>query len=84
MAKKLETSSTPSKDNSALSDPSTVSVIGAVDDQGTAKSPTFVEPPGKKLRKLLLPSQRLNLRASRPRTLELQNSTRSGLTDLIT
>ena len=44
-AKKLKALSTPNKDNPALVDQSTVSVIGAVDDQGT-----HVEPPEKKLK----------------------------------
>ena len=48
---KLEASSTPVKDNSSLVDPSTVSVFGAVDDQGTLQSSTHVEPPEKKLKK---------------------------------
>ena len=47
-AKKLDT--TPPKDSEALVDPATVSVIGAVDEQGAVKSPS-VAPPEKKLQK---------------------------------
>ena len=45
-AKKLD--STPSKDSDTLVDPASVSLIGAIDDQGTVKSPT-VAPPEKKI-----------------------------------
>ena len=38
-AKKLDSS--PHKNSEALVDPATVSVIGAVDDQGSVKSPCF-------------------------------------------
>ena len=48
-AKKLD--STPSKDGDTLVDPASVSVIGAVDDQGTVKFPTTVAPPEKKSKK---------------------------------
>ena len=48
-AKKLDSS--PPKESEALVDPSTVSVIGAVDDQGTVKSPASVTPPDKKAKK---------------------------------
>ena len=48
-AKKLD--STPSKDSDTLVDPASVSVIGAVDDQGTFKSPSTVAPPEKKSKK---------------------------------
>ena len=41
-AKKLE--STPSKDTESLVDPSVVAVLGAVDKQGTVKSPPTVAP----------------------------------------
>ena len=44
-AKKLD--STQSKDNDTLVDPTSVSVIGAVDDQCTVKSPSTVTPPEK-------------------------------------
>ena len=57
-AKKLESelSSTPSKDNvlspnPSLVDPASVSVIGAVDDQGKLQSPGFGEPAGKQKKK---------------------------------
>ena len=46
-AKKLDT--TPPKDSEALVDPATVSLIGAVDEQGTV--PSSVAPPEKKLKK---------------------------------
>ena len=42
-AKKLE--STPSKDSDSLVEPSAVTVLGAVDKQGTVKSPPSVAPP---------------------------------------
>ena len=48
-AKKLE--STPSKDTESLVDPSVVAVLGAVDKQGTVKSPPTVAPPEKKAKK---------------------------------
>ena len=48
-AKKLE-SSTP-KGSEELVDPANVSVIGAVDNQGTVKSPASVAPPDKKAKK---------------------------------
>ena len=48
-AKKLD--STPSKDSDTLVDPVSVSVIGAVDNQGTVKSPSTVAPPEKKSKK---------------------------------
>ena len=48
-AKKLE--STPSKDTESLVDPSVVAVIGAVDKQGTVKSPPTVAPAEKKAKK---------------------------------
>ena len=48
-AKKLE--STPSKDTDTLVDLASVSVIWAVDDQGTVKSPSTVAPPEKKPKK---------------------------------
>ena len=41
--KKLEASSTPSKDNASLVDPATVSVIGAVNEHGTLQSPSDSE-----------------------------------------
>ena len=44
MAKKLEASSTPSKDNASLVDPATVSVIWAVKEQGTLQSPSDLSP----------------------------------------
>ena len=47
----METSSTSNKDNPSLVDPATVSLIEAVDNQGTWQSPTHVEPPEKKLKK---------------------------------
>ena len=50
-AKKLEVSSTPTKDSYTLVDPSSVSVIGAVDEQGSVKSPTPFAPPEKKSKK---------------------------------
>ena len=37
--------STPSKDNEELVDPASVSVIGAVDNQGSVKSPASAPPP---------------------------------------
>ena len=49
-AKKLD-SSPPPKDSEALVDPASVSVIGAVGDQGTVKSPASVAPPDKKAKK---------------------------------
>ena len=54
-AKQLEALSTPVKDNSALVDPSTVSVIGAVDDQGTLQSPLMLSLQKRNLRKTRLP-----------------------------
>ena len=48
-AKKFD--STPSKDSDTLIDPASVSVIGAVDDRGTVKSPSTVTPPEKKSKK---------------------------------
>ena len=48
-AKKLE--STPSKDTDSLVEPSAVTVLGAVDKQGTVKSPPSVAPPEKKVKK---------------------------------
>ena len=45
---KLELESTPSKDTESLVDPSVVAVLGAVDKQGTVKSPPTVAPPEKK------------------------------------
>ena len=46
----METSSTPRKDN-PLVDPATVSVIGAVNEQGILQSPSDSEPLGKKPKK---------------------------------
>ena len=46
-----KTDSTPSKDRDTLVDPASVSGIGAVDDQGTVKSPSTVAPPEKKPKK---------------------------------
>ena len=48
-AKKLDT--TPSKDLEELVDPSNVSIIGAVDSQGSDKSPVSAPPPDKKPKK---------------------------------
>ena len=48
-AKKLE--ATPSKDSESLVDPSDVAILGAVDQQGSVKSPTTVAPPEKKAKK---------------------------------
>ena len=48
-AKKLVT--TPPKDSEELVDPSNVSVIGAVDSQGSVKSPVSAPPPDKKPKK---------------------------------
>ena len=42
--------STPSKESDTLVDPASVSVIGAVDNQGTVQSPS-VAPPEKKTKK---------------------------------
>ena len=42
---------TPSQDSDQLVDPSSVSVIGVVDEQGSVKSPTPVPPPDKKPKK---------------------------------
>ena len=53
-AKKMDVSSTPSKDslNSSLVDPASVLVIGAVDSQGTLKSPGFNGPEENKAKKV--------------------------------
>ena len=48
-AKKLE--APPPKDNEKLVDPSNVSVIGAVDNQGSVKSPVSAPPPDQKPKK---------------------------------
>ena len=48
-AKKLE--APPPQDNEELVDPSNVSVIGAVDNQGSVKSPASAPPPDKKPKK---------------------------------
>ena len=48
---KREAESTPSKDTESLVDPSVVAVLGAVDKQGTVKSPPTVAPPKKKAKK---------------------------------
>ena len=45
------TDPTPSQDSDQLVDLSSVSVIGAVDEQGFVKSPASVPPPDKKLKK---------------------------------
>ena len=45
------TESTPSQDSDQLVDPSSVSVIEAVDEQGSVKSPAPVPPPDKKPKK---------------------------------
>ena len=45
------TDSTPSQDSEQLVDPSSVSVIGVVDGQGSVKSPAPVPPPDKKPKK---------------------------------
>ena len=58
-AKKLE--STPSKDTESLVDLSEVAVLGAVDQQGTVKSPPSVAPPEKKAK---------NVKASTSKTVE--------------
>ena len=50
-ATKLEASSTPSKDNASLVDLATVSVIGAVNEQGTLQFPSDCEPLDKKPKK---------------------------------
>ena len=41
----------PSQDSEERVDPSSVSIIGAVDDQGSVKSPASVPPPDKKPKK---------------------------------
>ena len=53
-AKKIELSSTPTKDaiNPSLVDPPSVSVIGAVDGQGTLQSPGFSGPEENKAKKV--------------------------------
>ena len=48
-AKKLEVSTTPSEEGDTLVDQSSVSVLVAIDDQGSVKSPT-VAPPEKKVK----------------------------------
>ena len=48
-ANKLE--ATPSKDSESLVDPSDVAILGAVDQQGTVKSPPTVAPPERKAKK---------------------------------
>ena len=45
------TEPTPSQDSEQLVDPSSVSVIGVVDEQGSVKSPAAVPPPDKKPKK---------------------------------
>ena len=45
------TEPTPSQDSEQLVDPSSVSVIGVVDEQGSVKSPDSVPPPDKKPKK---------------------------------
>ena len=49
VAKKLE--ATSSKESESLVDPSDVAILGAVDQQGTVKSPPTVAPPEKKAKK---------------------------------
>ena len=45
------TDSTPSQDSDQLVNPSSMSVIGVVDEQGSVKSPAPVPPPDKKPKK---------------------------------
>ena len=45
------TEPTPSQDSEQLVDPSSVSVIGVIDEQGAVKSPAVVPPPDKKPKK---------------------------------
>ena len=80
-AKKLE--STPSKDTESLVDPSVVAVLGAVDKQGTVKSPPTVAPLRKKQRKKKLPRLKLlNLLLVVQRwILRLHNLMKNGPTD---
>ena len=81
-AKKLE--STPSKDTESLVDPSVVAVLGAVDKQGTVKSPPTVAPPPpppprKKQGKRKLPRLRLlNLLLVVQRILKLHSWMKNG------
>ena len=57
------TEPTPSQESDQLVDPSSVSVIGVIDEQGSVKSPAAVPPPDRKtirtVRKKNLPLQRL-------------------------
>ena len=50
-SQQLATPSSPPKESEALVNPATVSVIGAVDDQGAVKSLASVAPPDKKAKK---------------------------------
>ena len=80
------TEATPSQDSEQLVDPSSVSIIGAVDDQGSVKSPAPIPPPDKKpkkdkkktIRRKNLPLQRLLSRTVLVLMPRLQSWTISG------